>query len=527
MNVGLTVTRSARRYPGRVAVFDEKRAVDYATLEQRTNRLANVLSEHFGIARGERVALLVHNRAEVIEVVGGCAKAGAVYVGLNFRLTPKEYEDIFENAEPRLIITEGEFRELAESLGERSGIPVVDVDDAGPGGLDALLAAASPRSPAMLHDIRPEDDFCIVYTSGTTGRPKGVLFDHGAVMQHAIAAIIEYDWRPESRWLMMLPHNSSVQITLLPSLTIGACVGFTESRSFDGERFAASVEQHHITHTYLVPTMLFRLLEQVPDPSRLGTLQTLGYGAAPTPPDRVRELVERFGPIFNQLYGMAEICSIGTILRKDDHVRALREKPQLLASCGQSSYAVDVRVVDDDRSDVEVGERGEVIFGGPYLMKEYYRDPDRTADALIDGWMHSGDIGEMDDEGFIYIVDRKKDLIIRGGQNIVPSEIEQVIFAHDAVLEAAVVGIPDAEWGESILAVVALKEGKAADPAVLAEWCRASGLRSLLVPSRFEFVDSLPQNLVGKVDKRALREAHASAEARSPRIAAADNPDNL
>jgi acyl-CoA synthetase (AMP-forming)/AMP-acid ligase II len=326
-------------------------------------------------------------------------------------------------------------------------------------------------------------------------------------MQHAIAAIIEYDWKPESRWLMMLPHNSSVQITLLPALTIGACVGFTESRGFDGERFAASVREHGITHTYLVPTMLFRLLEQVPDAGPLATLETLGYGAAPTPADRVRELVERFGPIFNQLYGMAEICSIGTMLRKADHERALREKPQLLASCGQSSYATDVRVVDKDRRDVAVGERGEVIFGGPYLMKEYYRDPEWTADALVDGWMHSGDIGELDDEGFIYIVDRKKDLIIRGGQNIVPSEIEQVIFAHDAVLEAAVLGIPDIEWGESILAVVALKEGRKLEPTALAEWCRASGLQSLLVPSRFEFVESLPQNLVGKIDKRALRKS--------------------
>jgi fatty-acyl-CoA synthase len=506
MNVGLTVTRSARRYPGRVAVFDDRRAVDYSTLDRRTNQLANVLGERLGIVRGDRVALLVHNRSEVLEVLGGCAKAGAVYVGLNFRLTAKEYEAIFDNAEPRLIITETEFRELADSLAGRAGIPVLDVDDSGPGGFETLLSEASSRSPATLHEVRPEDDFCIVYTSGTTGRPKGVLFDHGAVMQHAIAAIIEYDWRHESRWLMMLPHNSSVQITLLPSLTIGGCVGFTESRGFDGQRFAAQVEEHGITHSYLVPTMLFRLLEQVIDPQPLATLETLGYGAAPTPPDRVRALVERFGPIFNQLYGMAEICSIGTMLRKSDHARAVRDKPALLSSCGQSSYGVDVRVVDDDRRDVEFGERGEVIFGGPYVMKEYYRDPERTAEALVDGWMHSGDIGEMDEEGFIYIVDRKKDLIIRGGRNIVPSEIEDVLFSHDAVLEAAVVGIPDVEWGESLLAVLALKEGRTVEPEALATWCKERGLPTLLIPSRFEFVDALPQNLVGKVDKRALRD---------------------
>jgi len=500
------VARSARRYPGRIAGFDDHRTIDYATLDERSNRVANVILERFGVGRGDRVALLMHNRIEVLETFAGCAKSGAVYVGLNFRLTEQEYEAIVENAEPRLLVTEAEFAELAGSLADKFGIPVVSIDDPGPDGLEALLASASSRPPATLHLVRPTDDFCIVYTSGTTGRPKGVLFDHGAVLQHCGSAMIEYDWRPDSRWLMVLPHNSSVMITLVPGLTVGAALCFTESRGFDGERFAEAVHRQHITHTYLVPTNLFRLLEHVRDPAPLASMQTLGYGAAPTPPERVQELVERFGPIFNQLYGMVEICSIGTMLRKDDHVRALREKYQLLSSCGQSSYAIDVRVVDEQRNDVDVGERGEVIFGGPYLMKEYFRDPERTAQALIDGWMHSGDIGLADDEGFIYIVDRKKDVIIRGGHNIMPSEIENVIFAHDDVLEAAVIGVPDEEWGERILAVVALKAGREVRPAALDDWCKSSGLQSIKLPSSFEFVDALPKNLVGKIDKRALRD---------------------
>jgi acyl-CoA synthetase (AMP-forming)/AMP-acid ligase II len=507
VNVGLAVTRSARRYPDAVAAFDDHRTVDYRTLDDRSSRLANALLDHYGIERGERVALLAHNRIEVVEVLCGCAKAGAVYVGLNFRLSQAEYEDILDNAEPRLIISEPEYAELSASLSERFGIPVLDLD----GDYEALLTQASSRPPRTLHEIRGTDDFCLIYTSGTTGRPKGVLFDHGASLAHALPAIVEYEWTRDSRWLMMLPHNSSVNITMVPCLTIGAALGFMESRGFDGERFADAVARHQVTHTYLVPTMLFRLLEQVPTAERLQSMVTLGYGAAPIPPDRLRELVERYGPIFNQLYGMVEIASIGTMLRKEDHRRGLETKPRLLASCGQPGHVMDVRVVDDERNDVAPGERGEVIFGGPYLMKGYYRDEARTAEALIDGWMHSGDIAETDDENFIYIVDRKKDLIIRGGHNITPTEIENVIYEHHAVREAAVIGVPDSEWGESVLAVISVKEGAAIDPDELIAFCRGRELPSIKVPQRVEIIDALPKNLVGKIEKRTLRDAYWGA----------------
>ncbi|MCY3909996.1 MAG: AMP-binding protein, partial [bacterium] len=211
------------------------------------------------------------------------------------------------------------------------------------------------------------------------------------------------------------------------------------------------------------------------------------------------------GPVFNQLYGMAEIASIGTILRKEDHVRGLEERPELLSSCGQPSYAVDVRVVDPDGRDVAVGERGEVVFGGPHVMKGYFRDPERTAEALRDGWMHSGDVAEVDEEGFIYIVDRMKNLIIRGGLNIAPTEIENVLYRHPAVLEASVIGVPDPEWGEAIVAVVALKQGASADDQELRLWCRQSELTSIKIPERVEFTDSLPKNAVGKIAKEELR----------------------
>lgn len=511
MNIGVAIARNALQHPTATAVFDGDRSLTYPQLDERTARLANVLRGRFGVGRGERVALLVHNRLEVVEVLGGCAKAGVTYVGLNFRLKPREYADILDNAEPRVLITEPEYAELAARLAAERDLAVVLLDDDGPEGYEALLAAASPDQPSTMHEVRPSDDFAIVYTSGTTGRPKGVHFDVRSAVQHGTIVALEYDFGVDTRWLMALPHNSCVNITFVPILLMGGSVGFFEMRGFDPEVFAAEVRRHQATHTYLVPTMLFRLLEAGIQTQDIPTLRMIGYGAAPTPPERIRELVERFGPIFIQLYGMAEVASVGTMLRKDDHVKAMNGRPELLASAGRASWAMDVRVVDDAGHDVAPGARGEVVFGSPYTMLGYFRDPERTAEALVDGWMHSGDIGRFDEEGYLYIVDRKKDLIIAGGFNIVPSEIEAALYAHPAVLEASVFGVPDPEWGEAVAAAVSLKAGQEADADELRERCREHGLSSIMVPARIEVLETLPKNAVGKLDKRALRDLFVAA----------------
>ena len=503
MNVGVAILNSARRRPDAAAVIEGERVLTYRELHERTNRLAHALRERYHLQAGARVALLTGNRTAVVEVLGGCAKAGLVYCGLNFRLGPSEYGSILENAEPGLIVCGAEHRELADRLAARAGIPVLDVDDPG---YEALLADHEPALPESAHAVRPDDPFCIVYTSGTTGRPKGVLFDVRSVVHHATVALLEFELDEDTRWLMALPHNSSLQITLLPLLLTAGAVVFDESRGFDAGRFAAAVRRHAATHTYLVPTMLYRLLEAGTAPDDVPTLHTIGYGAAPIPPARVRELVERFGPRFTQLYGMAEVCSIGTMLRKADHAKAVAGREDLLASCGRASYAMDVRVVDREGRDVAPGERGEVVFGSPYTMLGYHRDPERTAEVLADGWMHSGDVGLIDDEGYVFIVDRMKDLIIRGGFNVVPSEIENTLYAHPAVLEAAVLGVPDAEWGEAVVAFCALRGGERAAPDELAAWCRDQGLPSIKVPERILVLDALPKNAVGKIAKRELRD---------------------
>jgi fatty-acyl-CoA synthase len=490
------------RRPAEVALWDRRRQVTWRQLEERANRLANWMSAKLAVRPGDRIAVLVHNRAEVAELLVATERASAIYVGLNFRSEPAELDLAFGNAEPAVVLAEPELMPQAERLAAAHRIPCIDID--GPE-MDAGLSNASPVVPPV-RALSAAETGAIVYTSGTTGAPKGVTFSRYAMIQHALVTMIEYGIDESSRYLVHIPHNSSVNITMLPCLLAGASLGFTDSRGFEPDRFLSDVAERSVTHTFLVPTQLMRLLDAMPGPdARLRSLSTLGYGSSPISPDRLGALVERVGPVLIQLYGMAEIASIGTLLRREDHRAALSDHPELLASAGQPSLAVDVAVVDDEGRQVETGERGEVVFTGPHLMSGYYRDRERTEAAMSDGWMHSGDIGHFDERGYLYIVDRKKNLIIRGGQNLAPTEMENILYAHPDVLEAVVVGAPDPEWGERIVAVVALRPGAQTQIDELHRHVQASSLAPFKRPEEIQIVESLPKNAVGKIDKAAVR----------------------
>lgn len=510
MNLGLAFSRNARNSPDALASFTGDRCVTWAEVNDRACRLANLLVDQYGVQRGDRVAVLVSNRIEVLEAVGGCAKAGAVYVGLNFRLGEPEYRDIFENCTPTVIIADGELAPMAAHLVEGTGATVLDLDD--PDSYESQLTSASEGTPESEQEISLTDDFCIVYSSGTTGRPKGILFDVGSVLQHASVAVREYELTSRTRWLTVIPHNSSMQITIAPLVLLGGAVGFADNRGFRPERFVSEIRQHNITHTFLVPTMLVRLLEAGISAEDVPSLETIGYGSAPIAPDRVRMLVERFGPVFVQLYGMAEIASIGTMLRKSDHKDAADGHPELLSTVGRESLLVTVRLLDEVGHEVGPGEAGEIVFGTPYTMTGYYAEPDRTAESLVDGWMHSGDIGQWIDGGYLKIVGRKKDLIIRGGFNIAPTEIENVLTLHDSISEAAVVGIENDEWGESIVAAVVVTADQTPTADELQQWCRENGLPSIKIPERLEIWDDLPRNAVGKITKAHVRDRLGTSE---------------
>jgi fatty-acyl-CoA synthase len=506
VSIGLAVSRTARRTPDAIAVFDSRGDLTYAELDQWSNRFGNFAISALGLVRGDRVALYMPNRLEIVEILAGCAKAGLVYVGLNFRLEDRELRAILDNALPRLMVTTAEFIDRLGLLAEEYGFVLLDVDSIDENNYSAMLASASSDPIPNRYECAPSDNFCIVYSSGTTGMPKGILFDHAAALQHGTIAALEYEIGADSRYLIQIPHNASVNISLVPCLLVGAAIGFAESRGFSPVTFADSVHDRAVTHSFVVPTMLFRILEQITsDDSRLSSLLTLGYGSSSIPPDRVRDLVGRFGPIFIQLYGMAEIASIGTLLRKGDHQRAIAGDERLFASAGQPSYGVDVRVVDSQGMDVPGGTSGEVIFGGAHLMQGYYHDVVRTDETIVNGWLHSGDIGRLDQDGYLYIVGRTKDLIIRGGFNIAPREIEEILDSHPGVLEAAVVGLSDPEWGESVCAAVSLRQGMSVIGEELVEWCRRSGLSSIKIPERIVFFEDLPKNQVGKVAKNEIK----------------------
>ncbi|MAV20735.1 MAG: hypothetical protein CL417_04280, partial [Acidimicrobiaceae bacterium] len=333
MTVGLSILRNAVRDPESTAIFGSAE-LTYGQLDKRTNKIAHYLKSI--LKKGDRVALFVANRPEVVEVIGGVAKSGCVYVGLNFRLGDTELQQIFDNSMPSLLITDQEHLEQIESIAVEKSIPILVLDS---DKWVEMISSMPDSVPESLHEVRHDDDFCIVYTSGTTGRPKGVLFDHARAIQHATVACLEYEIGVGTRYLIQIPHNSSVNITIVPCLTIGAAMAFRDSRNFDPIGFAREVEEEGVTHSFLVPTQLMRLLDRLPLDldQQLGGLVTLGYGSSPISPNRLRELIDRFGSIFNQLYGMAEIASIGTILRKEDHLNGLNEHPELLASCGQPS----------------------------------------------------------------------------------------------------------------------------------------------------------------------------------------------
>ncbi|MHB8794314.1 MAG: class I adenylate-forming enzyme family protein [Candidatus Nanopelagicales bacterium] len=503
VNIGELVRQGSVRHGGRLAVTDDAGVSrTYLQLHQESDRIAKMLIGTYGIRRDDRVAVLLPNRTEVVDYMIGCSKSAGIYVGLNFRLDLDELRRVFQNAEPRVLVVGASHQEIAEVLAAEFDLAVVNIDDP-----EGESPGADEAVPEPLPQVSADDDFCIVYSSGTTGLPKGIVFPHRPVLIHAAVACMEFELDASSVYAVAIPHNSSINITLVPCLMVGARIHMLESRGFDPRRWYRSVSELSASHSYLVPTQVYRVLNEPPEDGELESIKMLGYGAAPTAKDKVEELADLMGPRVCQLYGMAEIASIATMLRKDEHQRAEHGGKSPTASVGQPSFLVDLKVVDDAGNEVANGDRGEVIFTSPYVMREYFRDPERTAQAIRDGWVYSGDIGLLDEAGFLHIVDRKKDLIIRGGHNVASSEIEAVLYRHPAILEVAVFGIPDEQWGESIIGCVTLREvGQATGPEILEWFIAESNMGTIKTPSAIHIIDEMPKNAIGKIAKNELRQ---------------------
>jgi len=482
----------------------------YGEAAAETNRIAQALVAD-GIRPGERIAVLAKNCTEFVLLYHGAAKAGAVPVPLNYRLAPPEWKFLLEDSRARLVLARGEFVAAVDPL--RAELPEVRrwvaIGATPPAGWQGWgdWLAPHPGSPAAV-DVHDDADVYQMYTSGTTGRPKGAVLAHRAVMSNVlqIGCLPPVRLQPGDRYLIVAPvYHAAAAIASLFAVSQGATMVIHED--FVPGEVVRSLAEDRIAGTTLVPAMIQACLVMVPDVAKRSYdhLRYVIYGASPISAETLRRAMEVFGCRFVQGFGMTETTAALTILLPEDHERALREKPELLLSAGRPLPGTEVRVVGDDDQPLPHGTIGEIIGRGPQLMRGYWNMPEASAEALRGGWMHTGDAGVLDAEGFLYIQDRVKDMIVSGGENVYPREIENVLFQHPAVADAAVIGIPDEKWGEIAHAVVVLRDGQSATADELVAHCR-SQLGGFKVPRSAHFVPALPRNPSGKVLKRELRE---------------------
>lgn len=510
-NVGELVSRCARAYAHRTAVYSPERCVSYAELEQRSNRLAHALTG-LGLQRGDRVGIYLPNCIEIVEVELACYKAALVKAPYNARLSPAEVGDIVANSEPKVIVTTAERAEAFRPhlSGEMPQLLLLNSDDVQQS-YEGALARASDRWTCA--EVGADEVAVLHYTSGSSGVLKAAMQTFG----NRLAQLRKFLTRPEHLQeghilglVGPVTHASGMQ--LMPALCSGATIRLFSS--FEPERFLADMKAERITHTFMVPTMIGMLLATLDGRYRpLPDLQRLGYGAAPMAPARILRAMDVFGPVLSQGYGAGETTSGVCGLTAEDHLHARAARPERLASCGRPYLESDVRIVGDDGQEVGMGEIGEIVVGGPDVFAGYWRAPELTAEVLKNGRYHTGDLARMDEEGFVYIVDRKKDMVISGGFNVYPSEVEAVLYQHDDVADACVFAIPDDKWGEAVAAHVVLKPGAAADSRAIDAFC-ATRLGGFKRPRHVEFVDALPKNANGKVARKAIQAPYWSGHDR-------------
>lgn len=503
MNLRDITIRNAVLYPDHTALIFNDRRISHKEFAARGFRLANAL-----IARGlhpqERVAVLAPNCCEYLEAFCACESANFVIVNLNHRLSARELITIGQDCEPAVLIFHEQFRQLADELiaalpGLRHLICIEGTRE-GAADYEDLLRSAPDTPPPVA--IRDSDLAYLIYTSGTTGRPKGVMLSHRAVVESARCISHEGGARHSDVMLIVMPmFHIGGRIEQLSFTIVGATIVL--HAAFDAGTILRSIAQERVTSAHLAPIMVQRLLDS-PELNSLdrSSLRTIHYASAPMPVPTLRRAVSAFGPILTQVYGMTE-CIVATLLTPEQHILEGSEtETRRLGSAGQPFLGCKIRIVRADGSDADIGEIGEILVQGPGVMNGYWNNSTATANVLRDGWFYTGDLGLFDSDRFVFVVDRKKDMIISGGENIYSWEVEEALRSHPAVSEAAVIGVPDPEWGEAVKAFVVTCTTVSGDD--LIAHCRTS-IASYKKPKSVEFVEALPRLFNGKIDKKALR----------------------
>ena len=499
------VTRlGAKRYPDRIALVFGDATMSYHQLDAAANRLAAHLAGH-GVVAGDRVALLAENCIEYPVAVFAVLKLGAVLVPLNFRYRPDEVAFVVNDATPRCMLFGRGYESLAAqaATGFKAPVRMMELEAAVGNPADA---AAPCNAPAL--NVDPATAAMVMYTSGTTGFPKGVLFSHSAYLASIVAIAMAGDLKESDRMLVSLPlfHNGGLNGLLTPALTLGATV-IIGAKGFQPEAVLACVERHRISVTMWVPTMLSMLVSSsVLSRFDVSSLTKIWYGSSPITPTLLQQVRDSFNAGLYQFYGMTEI-GMTSVLRPADHER--------FSNCtGREMFNADMRIVDEALAEVGVGAIGEILSRRePLGMIGYINNERATNEAIVDGWIRTGDLARNEGNGLFTIVDRKKDMLISGAENIYPKEIENVIAEHEAVQEVAVFAIPDVVYGESVCAALVLKPAMTLSEESVVAWC-AQRLAGYKKPKRVVFVAELPKNAAGKVMKHVLKAPYWREEER-------------
>ncbi|MFT7286127.1 MAG: acyl-CoA synthetase (AMP-forming)/AMP-acid ligase II [Halieaceae bacterium] len=507
MNVGCFLSSRAALSPNQEFLFDVKveRRFTFKELNARANQLCHALLG-MGLEPGDRVAVLAYNGHQFVESFFGPAKAGLVIMPLNWRLTADELAFILKDGGAKALIFDTDFAALALDLHAR-GTAGSDVQHWVAIGAEApdfarpyepLLDGRADDEPAQL--AAPQDNLFIMYTSGTTGLPKGVVHTHETVFWAVLTLVNTADIRGSDRYLLLLPLFHVGALTpMIAAAYRGNMLAIL--RDFNPLQVWQLLDSERINTSLAVPAMLNFML-QVPEREQYdhSALRNIVCGAAPVPVTTINAYID-LGIEIHQVYGLTESCGPGCLIIGEDSLTHV-------GSAGKAFFHTEACIVDAHGQVVPTGEAGEVLLRGRHIMKEYWNRPDATAETVRDGWLYTGDIATMDEDGFISICDRKKDMIISGGENVYPAEIENVLMQHEGIADAAVIGLPNEKWGESALAIIIRADTTLDEAAVLA-FCQGK-LARFKQPSAVRFVDAIPRNPSGKILKRVLRDSFSS-----------------
>ena len=509
MNISMLLTKSARTFPSNLAIVHGQRKYTYAQFNSRVNRLANALNR-LDIRQGDNVAILQYNYPETLESLFACFKAGCGAVPINFRLHPNEFSFIIDNSDAKAIILSPEFNESVLNVHDR--MPnvnhLITITSAEGILLDYEKLISDESNQYSDADVLPDDLAWLFYTSGTTGNPKGAMLTH----RNLLAMVMNFyadicpDFGPNNAILHAAPISHGSGLYALPNIGKAAANVIFESKSFDPELVFKVIRDYSITNMFVAPTMVKLLVDSpIIDQYNLNSLKAVVYGGAPMLVEDLKQAMAKMGSCLIQLYGQGESPMTITYLPQWDHVlEGTQVQMKRLASAGFARTDCEVKVFDPDDKELPPGETGEIVTRSDLVMKGYWKNFEATKNTLRSGWLHTGDVGYLDEGGYLFIMDRSKDMIITGGENVYPREVEEILVRHPSIREVAVIGIPDAKWGEAIKAVVSLVEGESATEEELIDYCK-DHIASYKKPKSVDFVDDLPKSNYGKILKRELR----------------------